>query len=62
MVPWFGDLGILCIASPGVGSAGGGSFIPCGWPLIAVCGVFLFLVVWITCYDFYSFYGSFLTC
>ena len=23
MVPWFGDLGILCIASPGVGSAGG---------------------------------------
>ena len=57
MVPWFGDLGILCIASPGVGSAGGGSFIPCGWPLIALCGVFLFLVVWIACNDFNRFHG-----
>lgn len=62
MVPWFGDLGILCIASPGVGSAGGGSFIPCGWPLIALCGVFLFLVVWYLGKLFNTLYSLLLAC
>ena len=37
-------------------------FIPCGWPLIALCGVFLFLVVWIACNDFNRFHGLLLAC
>lgn len=36
--------------------------MPCGWRLIALCGVFLLLVVWIACNDFNRFHGLLLAC
>lgn len=36
--------------------------MPCGWPLIALCGVFLFLVVWYLGKLFNTLYSLLLAC